>query len=291
MLSGAQIEFQAGKTIFEQGDPGGDLYLLKEGEVEVFRGTAKGEVRLAVLKQGEVLGIMTCLTRDPRLASARALTDVKALVVKQAGFNTLISSTPPWVHTVIKDFIFRIKNMDDLYTRAYERLEEQAPSRTNLRLACTIATGLGELGALMAQAGTQNLVDIDQVLAKLARMVDQPLSHVQQVFAQFVASGALRVEQGARTRTAELPVLQRLGAFRDLCHRYLDDKTERAAWDALSLQDLEAMASGQGKDPRTVALYDVTQVRYLMIVHRVRAMAAAPVAADRLAVQIIAENF
>lgn len=237
-MSGAAVDFQAGTVIFREGEPGGDLFFIKEGEVEVYRESKGLSVRLAILKAGEVLGIMTCLTREPRLASARALTPVKALVVKQAGLKTLITSTPAWVSTVIKDFTVRVKNIDELYTQACQRLESQEMDLSNVRLAAMVARGLGELGAMTATTvGDAKVVDIDAVLDRLARILDVSSARITYVFEVFLSSGLLLAGDSARPRRASLGVLERLGGFADAARRYLSSSADRTALEQLSDRD------------------------------------------------------
>ncbi len=329
-LSGAQVDFAPGAMIFEQGSPGGDLYLLKSGEVEVFRASGGVEVRLATLRQGEILGIMTCLTREPRLASARALTEVKALVVKQAGFKTLISSTPAWVHTVIKDFIIRIKNMDDLYAKAVERLEKQDRDVSMVWVASAIASGLGEVGSMLTSADDHpRLVDIDQVLVRLAKILDTPLAQLQQVFAVFVETGILKVDPKTSSRKAELAVLERMAGFTEFCRKYLGQKDVRLALEGLDGKDAAALigiyevAKASGKEMARVPAPDpglakraavaklvefdaaagivsfvpqhlINAVRYLLVIQKTRGLSKQMATAeghDRHAVQVIAESF
>jgi CRP-like cAMP-binding protein len=224
-VQGAQIEFQAGKLIFSQGDPGGDLYFIKGGEVEVFRVENGLEISLATLREGEVLGIMTCLTREPRLASARAKTDVKAVVVMQAGIKTLISSTPPWVNTVIKDFILRVKQMDEVYARAAAKLEFHETVRY-LELAAAFASGMPEVAALLVRDGN-TLVDLIEAQKRLARVLGVGDADLERIFRVFVEVGLLKVDPKATTRRAELGTLERLSGFAPVARGY------HAAYDAL----------------------------------------------------------
>lgn len=240
-IQGAELVFQDGSLIFKQGDPGGDLYFIKEGEVEVFRMENGLEVSLATLNAGEVLGIMTCLTRDPRLASARARGTMRAIVVKQAGIRTLISSTPPWVHTVIKDFILRIKQMDELYARSMSRLEHREREASVLSLAITYAHGLRELGALLTPGETlDRIVDIDFVQKRFARVIGVAEHELTRIFDAFVQSGLIKVDPKSTARRAEYGVLDRLSGFALFAR-------DMRGWDALSPNDHAALVAANEK--------------------------------------------
>jgi CRP-like cAMP-binding protein len=76
-----EIRFAAGETVIEEGVPFGDLYLLKDGEVEVLR----DELSIGrISKQGSALGEMSALLGVPPTATAVALTPCTFAVVKDA---------------------------------------------------------------------------------------------------------------------------------------------------------------------------------------------------------------
>ena len=237
-IQGAQIEFQDGTVIFRQGDPGGDLYFIKEGKVEVFREDKGFEVSLATLGVGEVLGIMTCLTREPRLACARAKGSVRVVVVKQAGIKTLISSTPSWVNTVIKDFILRIKHMDELYARAMGQLEKQQRDASLLELAVYYASGLSELAALTTPGDTgAQLVDMIAAQKRLARVLGVEDAELERIFQVFVEVGLLKIDAKAKERRAELPVLERLAVFAQFAREYRALDQVRKVYESIGAKD------------------------------------------------------
>jgi CRP-like cAMP-binding protein len=65
--------FAAGETIFREGEPADDAYLIHAGRVEIVKQAPGGPVRLARLGAGEMFGEMGGLDSTPRSATARAL--------------------------------------------------------------------------------------------------------------------------------------------------------------------------------------------------------------------------
>lgn len=82
--------FEAGETIFQQGDVGDRLYVIRKGEVEVWR---EG-VRLAVLGPGESFGEMALLTSAPRNATVRATASTDALAIAKGDLAKLLANFP-----------------------------------------------------------------------------------------------------------------------------------------------------------------------------------------------------
>lgn len=92
----AQEHFEAGETIFRQGDWGDKVYIIVKGEVEVWRAEpGKPEISLAKLGPGECFGEMALISNAPRMATVRPLTGVDVLTVGRAAFAALLAHLPP----------------------------------------------------------------------------------------------------------------------------------------------------------------------------------------------------
>jgi CRP-like cAMP-binding protein len=86
--------FSAGETIFLEGDASDEAYILHSGRVEVLRDTPKGQVRLAVLGEGDVLGEMGLLDERPRSATARVLDTVVVDCLRPTELMQMLRGNP-----------------------------------------------------------------------------------------------------------------------------------------------------------------------------------------------------
>ena len=82
--------FETGETIFQQGDVGDRLYVIRKGEVEVLRDGAP----VAKLGAGEYFGEMALLASVPRNATVRATSPTDVLAVAKGDFAKLLVSFP-----------------------------------------------------------------------------------------------------------------------------------------------------------------------------------------------------
>ena len=84
--------FQAGETVFQQGDPGIGMYIIQEGIIYIVQMPA--EHILAELAAGDFFGEIALLNETPRSASAIAKTDCTLLCVSQPDLLGLFKRDP-----------------------------------------------------------------------------------------------------------------------------------------------------------------------------------------------------
>ncbi len=74
----------AGTTLFRVHDPGGTMYVVVSGEVEIYvRDRGRQEVQLLKVTPGRIFGEMSVLDKRPRSANARALTEVTLVTISR----------------------------------------------------------------------------------------------------------------------------------------------------------------------------------------------------------------
>jgi Cyclic nucleotide-binding domain len=101
----SRARFDAGETIFRQGDPGDCMYAVIEGEVEVVREEPGTEPKvIARLGPGQYFGEMALVSAGPRMATVRALTAVEVAVMGRVEFTTLYAYLPDF-HESIEEVV------------------------------------------------------------------------------------------------------------------------------------------------------------------------------------------
>jgi CRP/FNR family transcriptional regulator, cyclic AMP receptor protein len=89
------VRFSAGQVLFNYGDPGDSLYVIRSGEVEVFFKDDTGErIVLETAKAGEVFGELSLLDGGPRTASVVATQDLEALRVDRGNLDHFLQRHP-----------------------------------------------------------------------------------------------------------------------------------------------------------------------------------------------------
>jgi CRP-like cAMP-binding protein len=72
LLIGRVVDFENGRVVFKEGDPGAAFYLIEKGAVRISKMTPLGEEALTILREGAFFGEMALLDDSPRSAHAIA---------------------------------------------------------------------------------------------------------------------------------------------------------------------------------------------------------------------------
>lgn len=102
-------DFPAGTVLFEEGQPGHDMYIVVAGEIEICRRVAGAERVLAVLGEGEFFGEMAILSGRPRSATAVARSAARLLVIDGTTFEAMLRARPEIALRLIKALAARLE--------------------------------------------------------------------------------------------------------------------------------------------------------------------------------------
>lgn len=103
--------FAAGQTIFAEGEPGEEAYVIETGAVRIVKHVDGLEVTLGELGQGGVFGEMALIDDEPRMASAVAAEDTICLVLPKAALKAQLNRTPDLVILVVETLLHDIRKM------------------------------------------------------------------------------------------------------------------------------------------------------------------------------------
>ncbi|MEN8174609.1 MAG: cyclic nucleotide-binding domain-containing protein [Pseudomonadota bacterium] len=99
----------AGDTIFSEGDPGHEMFVIVEGELEV---SADGET-FARLGPGETVGEMALIDDSPRSATVIAATDARIVPLDEKSFVFMVQETPFFALHMLRILAKRLRARDE----------------------------------------------------------------------------------------------------------------------------------------------------------------------------------
>jgi uncharacterized membrane protein len=104
-----------GRVLFDVGDPGASMYIVKSGKIRIsIPGDAGEEVPLAHLGPGEFFGELALLDGQPRSARASAVDATDLYVLSRDSFLSFIGSRPDTALAMLSATAKRLRHTDEL---------------------------------------------------------------------------------------------------------------------------------------------------------------------------------
>jgi CRP/FNR family cyclic AMP-dependent transcriptional regulator len=264
VAQGSFRQLGSGEYLFRQGDPGAELFIVRDGVIEILaaRADTPDPIPVAYLGRGEVLGELALLTGSPRSATVRAPERAELFTLTKAVFLDLMVTLPLFARNLCVVLAHRLEATTlKVPSTAAKQLQG------NLRffdLATVIQTLIGshQTGTLsvLHEGDKQKIAEILFLKGNIARAKLKQLSGDDAVFQLFqapiegefsftgrsVAEDEVQVDitmpaisllmEAVRLQD-ELPVImERLGAP----GRVFRQKTRQLRWDETETVDLAA---------------------------------------------------
>lgn len=151
------VSAPAGKTLFSYGDPGDSLYIVREGEVEIFFKNDTGDkIVLERSGPGDFFGELSLIDAGPRTATALVTKDLQAVMVDREDLEALLKQHPAAAMDLLTATGRRLREANKLlrHTASRDINEEVADTRTTvMKMADWISEFSGSLPFLFIHCG------------------------------------------------------------------------------------------------------------------------------------------
>jgi len=151
------VQLEAGQTLFQAGEPGDSLFVVRSGSIELFiKDTAGQRIVLTVVEEGGLFGELALLDSGPRTATALALTDAELLVLDREDLLLLFQKRPDAALHMLAGMSVMTRKADQLLrTRVARNVNEEVAERlsTLQRIADWIAWFSGSMPFLIINLG------------------------------------------------------------------------------------------------------------------------------------------
>jgi CRP/FNR family transcriptional regulator len=175
------------QVLFLDGDPAEYLWVVKRGEVRLYKGSPNGRVTtLEALRPGEMFGAVSALDRESYTAGAEAVTDGAAWCLPRSALLKLVAEVPAAVVEILVVTSRRLHG-------AHERLRSFAHDPARARLAQALLSASREGVALVTRRA-------------LAEAAGTTVETAIRVLRRFEAEGVIAGEVG-RVSIIDTPAL------------------------------------------------------------------------------------
>jgi CRP-like cAMP-binding protein len=101
----AEVAFRPGQVIVQQGQVGNGLFLVIAGTARV----TTGEQELAQLGPGAVIGELSVIDQEPRVATVTAIEPVQCLALASWDLLTLVDGDPRLARNLLSELAARLR--------------------------------------------------------------------------------------------------------------------------------------------------------------------------------------
>jgi uncharacterized membrane protein len=132
------VPFRSGESIFQIGEPGDALYVIRSGEAEVFFKNDTGErIILEIARRGDFFGELSLLDGGSRSASVVATQDTEALRLDRADLSQFLQAHPLAAMDLLAAMGRRLRVSSERlrHTASRNVNEETADKRTTVQKA------------------------------------------------------------------------------------------------------------------------------------------------------------
>jgi uncharacterized membrane protein len=150
------IKLNATETLFNAGEPGDSLFIVRSGSIELFiKDTAGQKIVLTVAEEGDLFGELSLLDGGARTATAVALTETELLVLDRGDLLLLFQKRPDAALHMLAAMSAMTRKADELLrTRISRNVNEEMEEKITplQRVADWIAWFSGSMPFLFINA-------------------------------------------------------------------------------------------------------------------------------------------
>jgi CRP/FNR family transcriptional regulator, cyclic AMP receptor protein len=181
------VTWEAGSTVFEEGDRGDACYVINSGRVKVMRRLVDGQpIALAQVGHGAVVGELALFASDRRSATLQAVEQTTAIAISRDDLMEIL-------HSNADAAISMAVHVAGLLQRAEDRRFASAVSTVNGRI---LATLLAQVEARLAGRPGDENIELVGSTTDVARLAGASKDDAARVLHWLENEGAISLKRG-----------------------------------------------------------------------------------------------
>ena len=99
------------EVIVRQGEIGDCMFAILEGQVEIIQETGGGDIRVAIMGEGDIFGEIAIFENEIRSATVRALGEARLLTIDKRTFLSRVQEDPSLAFKLVRTMCRRIREL------------------------------------------------------------------------------------------------------------------------------------------------------------------------------------
>jgi CRP-like cAMP-binding protein len=180
------VTFKRGDMIFRQGETTRDLYIIKSGQIRVFKTEGSVEIDLDVSGPGSVVGEIAAIDGGPRTASAVAEIDTEAFWIAPETFTSLLAKMPDWFRKIAIILTRRLREVD-------KKIDRNIAGDKSNQIAALIA--LMHASGRPAEGENPDEIAIKELENEAMDILNIPLNEITELLQSLTTRGIIKMEK------------------------------------------------------------------------------------------------
>jgi CRP/FNR family transcriptional regulator, cyclic AMP receptor protein len=194
-----RMSLDAGKTVFTQGDPGGEMYLVVDGGVDITVGAGAAPINVAALFAGQYFGELSLFDGLPRSATATASKKTELLRLGRADLVRFIEKNPEGAMKILAEISTRLRKTNELMSSQVSR-DVLTEREEHLGLGDRVADKVATFGGSWSFLGLFFFVIFAWLLTNIALPFDVPGFMILNLVLAVIAAGQAPVIMMSQNR-------------------------------------------------------------------------------------------
>ena len=123
------IELKERDILFHEGDASESMYIVKSGSIAIKKKTPHKETLLAVIRSQQLIGEMSFFEKEPRTATAEALTKTVVIELPFQSLHKEFQNAPNWIKTLTQTMRERLKEASEKINTLNSMQQQSAKAR------------------------------------------------------------------------------------------------------------------------------------------------------------------
>lgn len=112
------ITYLPGEFILREGAKCDALFVVKEGQIQIFRfDSHKNKIPIGLVQSGEYLGEMSLITERPHSANAVAISKTVCVKINSDVLEEQLKSVPGWLVALTRGLVYKLQRTNDVLKR------------------------------------------------------------------------------------------------------------------------------------------------------------------------------
>ncbi len=242
-MAGQVKELKKGDLLFREGDASDAMYVIKKGRIAITKTKGSGEVELAELGPGEMLGEMAFFDNKPRSAGARSKVDSVVIMLPFSSLYAQFKTFPEWLKAMVKNVNGKLRDAN----AKIKNLESNAAPETTaftphmITRLCAIISLIGFKAG--QKEGDDVVIPYTMLRNYCIQIFQAPTSKLDKMMEALQGLGVMKVEEiGEGRKKVTILKLEFLAKFVDWYNEYLfKDESKRVTITEKEMPGLKAL--------------------------------------------------